>query len=346
MKKTYKKSKKRNNNTQYEFRRAKFPFYQYWVFYYTECYKDKTEKDFATFIKAKSYELAKNILVSKVQEDLPGTKIKAMQGYMLHKDYKNGRSNRHFSIKDWGNVKASSFPNLSNFLFKKETERPEGFDNRFNKTDKEHLKTIGFKKGSQNWSKIHRKGVFLAIDERKGKKWNGDRWVEWDSEERKKTKSKILNSLIVNDGNRTKSAEYLNISRGNLYKLMLRCEDKSWWDKHYPTAKPIPPRVPKEQRSATQRKVMLERMKQGEVPFSKLSKEQKEMCEKNRTKALKKKSESKFNELIPKMKEALSLNRNSRKKAAEYMGIKICTFRKYIIKTKNKVNWAKEFPIN
>ena len=117
MKKTYKKTKKKSSNAQYEFRRANFSFYQYWIFYYTECYKDETEKDFVTFIKAKSYELAKNILVSKVKEDLPGTKIKSTQGYMLHKDYKNGRSNRHFSIKDWENVKASSFPNLSAWLF-------------------------------------------------------------------------------------------------------------------------------------------------------------------------------------------------------------------------------------
>ena len=105
MKKTYKKSQKKN--AQYHYRRETFSFYQYWIFYYTERYKDNSEKDFVTFIKAKSYDLAKSILTAKVKEDIPGTKLKSMQGYMLHKDYKNGRSGRHFSMVDWENVKSS-----------------------------------------------------------------------------------------------------------------------------------------------------------------------------------------------------------------------------------------------
>jgi hypothetical protein len=254
MKKIHQKRGRKKKSLQYKYRRQTFSFYQYWIFYYTEKYQNSSEKDFVTFIKAKSYELAKVILAAKVKEDTPGTKLKSVQGYMLHKDYKNARRGRHFSISDWQNVKSSSFPNLSNFLFKKETERPNGYDNRYNKTDLKHLKTIGFKKGEENWSKKHRKGVFLPIDQRKGKKWNGDRWVKWDSEEMQKTKSQIINALILNDGNRSRSAKYMNISRGNMYKLMLRCEDKPWWDKHYPSPKPKPPRVSKEQRSKAQKK--------------------------------------------------------------------------------------------
>ena len=344
MTKTYKK-RKSNKNSQYKYRRTSFSFYQYWIFYYTEHYKNGSEKDFVTFIKAKSYELAKNILSQKVEEDNPGAKTKSVQGYMLHKNYKNTRSGRHFSMSDWAKVKDSSFPNLSNFLFKKETERPEGFSNRLNKTNLNHLKKIGFKKGKENWSTANRKGLFLPLDQRRGKKWNGDKWVKWCPEEMKKTKSEIINALILEGGNRKNAAKHLNIGRNTLYKLMLRCEEKAWWDKHYPPVKPVPPRVPREQRSATQKKVMKKRMENGEIPFASLTKEQRQAKIANSARTKREKSEKKYNDLIPKMKEALLASNNSRTKAANLMGIKVSTFRKYIQKTKHKIDWASTYPV-
>jgi DNA invertase Pin-like site-specific DNA recombinase len=87
-------------------------------------------------------------------------------------------------------------------------------------------------------------------------------------------------------------------------------------------------------------------MAQGEVPFGNLSEEQLAKKINNSIRTKRKKSEEKWNALIPQMKDALSSNNNSRKKAAISLGIKDCTFRKYIQKTKNKVDWAKDFPIS
>ena len=119
------KNQKKSKGSQYKFRRTEYRFYQYWIIYYTERYQNGSEKDFATFIKAKSYDLAKTILHLKLKEDL-NIKPRAIQGFMLHKGYRNARNFKKLSLSDWADVKNASFPNLNNFLFKKEMTRPEG----------------------------------------------------------------------------------------------------------------------------------------------------------------------------------------------------------------------------
>ena len=154
-----KKRGRKKQGTQAYFRKQQFSFHQYWIFYYTERYPSGDEKDFSTFIKAKSYSLAKIILAAKVKEDHKGAKIKATSGYMLHKNYKHSSTNKHLTIEDWDKIKKSCFPNINNFLFKREIPRPEGYTNRFNKADAKACKTIGFQKGDKNWSRQNRKGI-------------------------------------------------------------------------------------------------------------------------------------------------------------------------------------------
>jgi hypothetical protein len=92
-----KKAGRKKKTSQYKFRRKTFPFNQYWIIYYTELYSDNTEKDFAVFIKTRSYELAKIILKDRVKEDDKSIKLKAMSGYMLHKDYKKHNQSKKFN---------------------------------------------------------------------------------------------------------------------------------------------------------------------------------------------------------------------------------------------------------
>ena len=328
---------------QLQFRKKLFSFHQYWIMYFTERYLNESEKDFVCFIKARSYHLAKKILRDRLAEEKEVLKVKAIQGYMLHKDFK-GRNRSKLSIQDWDDIKSAAFPNLNNFLFKKETPRPENYTNRFNQTDYKHLKTIGFKKGKDNWSTQNRKGLFLPPHQRKGKKWNGDKWIKWDKAERIKVKNEIINALILNNHNRSAAARYLKVSRNTLYKLLCRCESMEWWNEKYPIIRMAPPSIPTEQRSALQKKVMHEKMQKGWSPFSYLTKEQNELRVNNLIKAKKAQSEQYLKSLVPKIKSALENNQNIRSEAAKSINVKPHTFRKWIRKTAHLVDWNSKYP--
>lgn len=251
------------------FRKTEYHFDQYWNIAYTEVYEDGSERDFKTFLKSNSYKNAKKILKARLQEDK--IKIKSIQGFMFHSGYKI--ENKKLTLANWDQIKLAAYPNENDHIFKFEVERPDGYTNRFNKTNYEHLKTIGFKPGPNSYSTLHRKGKHLPIEKRIGKKWNGEKWVEWDKKEMAQTKSRIIEGLIKSANNRKKTAEYLNMGRTQLYKLMKRINGLDWWNKEYPYEKHPPPRVSKEERSATQKIVIKKMMNNGFVPFN-LTKEQ------------------------------------------------------------------------
>jgi transposase len=335
---------RKKNRKQYHFARKTFSYNQFWISYYTEVYEDESQQDFATFIKAKSSRLAKSILIKKSKEDNPSVKIKSARIYMLHKDFVRKSSKRRLDISDWSDVQNCHFPNLNNYLFKYPLERKKGYDYRGGKTNLDHLKTIGFKKGQPNYSTLHRKGNHLPLTERKGKVWNGDRWIEWDKSEMEHAKSKIIDALILNNNNRTKAAKSVKMSKHKFYHLMHRCDTREWWNENYPAPKLIPPKVSTKQRSQTQKKVMLKRKLEGKLKLPNHSPQ----LEQKRLQSLRAYHESISDEhnemIIPKIKKALSENYNVRTLAAKSLGVKHTTFRKWIQKTKHLVNWLEEYP--
>ena len=332
---------RKKKNCQKVFRQTKYTFDQYWNMNYTEKYKNGTEKDFKTFLKSNSFKNAKNILRKKMLED--GVEVKSMQGFMFHSEYK-GSNNRQLTFENWDQIKAASYPNENDFLFKIEIDRPEGYSNRFNKTNHEHLKTIGFKSGPNSYSSVHRKGKHLPIEKRLGKKWTGATWVDWDKEEMEIATARITEALLACDNNRFKASIYLKMGRTQLYKLMKRIKSLDWWNKQFPIKRSPPPRVSKKERSATQSKVMKRMMDEGHVPFGNLTEEQEEKKIKNMRISKKKKTSKRFDYWIPKMEEALQKSSNKRTEASKYLGIKLSHFRKLIQETKHIVNWSEKYP--
>jgi DNA-binding protein Fis len=335
---------RKKHNIQTKARRKHFDFHQYWNISYTERYSDGTEKDFKTFIRAKSYALAKDVLKRRIKEDDPSIKLKAIQGFMFHNNYKSD-TGKTLGIEEWEQIKNSAFPNSSNTVFKFHVPRPDWKSNRFNATNHEHLKTIGFKKGDENWSTIHRKGKSLPYELREGKIWVGHEWREWDKHEMEDTKKRIISALILHGNNRTAAAKDLGINRNSLYKLMRRITGVDW-NKEYPIVRLAPPIIPTEQRSAIQKKVMAKKMESGYIPFSHLTEEQEAKKRLSIKETFRKKREKKLNEFIPLAKKALSECENSRSKAADMMGIKRSYFSKMMRQTKHIVNWSKDFPNN
>ena len=331
-------------NIQTKARRKHFSFHQYWNISYTERYVDGSEKDFKTFIRAKSYVLAKDVLTRRLKEDDPNIKLKAIQGFMFHNDYKSD-TGKTLGLKEWEQIKNSAFPNSSNTVFKFHVPRPDWKSNRFNATNYEQLKGIGFKKGKDNWSTIHRKGKSLPYELRQGKIWVGHEWRDWDKHEMEEVKKRIISALILHNNNRSKAAVELGLNRNSLYKLMSRITGVNWGEE-YPITRPTPPRVPTKQRSATQRRVMNEKMEGGYIPFSDLTEEQESRKRRNIKETFRKKREKRLNEFIPLAKKALSECGNSRSKAADMIGIKRSHFSKMMAQTKHVVNWSKDFPSN
>ena len=158
-------------------------------------------------------------------------------------------------------------------------------------------------------------------------------------------KKRIISALILHNNNRSKTAVELGLNRNSLYKLMSRITGVNWGEE-YPITRPSPPRVPTEQRSATQKRVMNEKMESGYIPFSDLTEEQESRKRRNIKETFRKKREKRLNEFIPLAKKALSECDNSRSKAADMIGIKRSHFSKMMAQTKHVVNWSKDFPSN
>lgn len=336
---------KRKKNKQYRARRKVYQVHQYWNINYTEKYDDGSEKDFKTFIKAKSYDFAKEILLKRLREDDPNIKIKAVQGFLFHQKYKS-QGRKGLGITDWDLIRKAAFPNGNNAIFKHEIIRDPKKSNRFNETDYEHLKTIGFKSGEENWSTIHRKGKILPIDERSHMIFKG-KWVPWDKVCRDNTRKEIIDALIQSRNVRQNAAKILNISRAKLYKLMSRFPEVNW-DEEYPKPNPFEnarkpdPKV----MSEAQKKAMKKRMANGEIPFN-LTPEQEKKRKEGKAKHIarqRKAREERLQSQVPLVKEALEACGNQRKKAAEHLGWKVSYLSKFMRLSKHMVNWSQEYP--
>lgn len=221
----------KKKNIQTIARRTTYSTAQYWSLHYTEAYDDGSERDFKAIIKARSFALAQEILKQKVAEDSPLATIKSLQGFLLHANYR-GLGGKSLRIKDWEDIRCAAFPNENNVLFKTEIERSPEKTNRFNATDLEQLKSIGFKSGAENWSRKHRRGKSLPSSERVGKIYIG-KWVTWDALSRVKVRNQLIYSLIKHDHNRSRAAKEMGVSRNKVYDLFRRFPEIDW-DKEYP----------------------------------------------------------------------------------------------------------------
>jgi len=321
-------------------------FDQYWSLSFTESYSKGTEKDFRTIIKAKSYAIAKKILLIKSEEDNPDVEIKAIQGNMFHKKYKIG--SKTLGIKEWGEIQAACFPNENNHLFKLSLPRPSWKTNRFNgsgKNNKDHIKKIGFKKGKENWAYLNKRGK-LSPEETTHKLYKG-KWIDWDPSEREEKKQEIINALNQAGNVRVDAARILNINRNSLYKLLKKFPEIDF-KKEYPAPKISFPIFSKKEYKEMGKKAWETMKKNGTVPFNGKSFTPEANAKRgasNKERARKVRIE-KFKKLVPQIREALSVSGNCRVSASEYLGIPDKTFRKYLhqIKKEMGINWSKEYP--
>ena len=118
----YKPMTKNASKLQSWFRKKRWSYDQYYKIYFTLFKNLSYEENYVCVIKSRSYEFSKNLLISKIKEDMPDFKVKNIRGYMFHKDYMFERSRvqseNKISIKDWEDIRNCAFPNQNDFLFK------------------------------------------------------------------------------------------------------------------------------------------------------------------------------------------------------------------------------------
>jgi transcriptional regulator with GAF, ATPase, and Fis domain len=298
--------------------------------------------------------MAKKILSEKINEDLPSTKVTILQVNMFHKEY-NSRMGGRLNSAKWESIRAACFPNVLNVLHKKHNPKLD----HLRAEKRKNLKTliasragkdpIGFKSGKENWSAKHRSREALPPEERKGKIWNGGRWLNWDTEEMDKTKNRIINALISSDNVRSKAALLMGINRDSLRKLMDKIPNIDW-DADYPIVKPFSTcdrSISEDERakmSERMKKVMAEKKSKGINPFSHLTDEELSSARKkgrDSHSAKRKKLDAGNAELI---KHALSKNNNIKRRAASYLNKTDKWMRYWMNKTKYLVNWEEEYP--
>jgi hypothetical protein len=113
-------------------RKHTFQHNQYWCLVYTECYKGGKERDFKIFVKARSSDLALNILMLRLQEDDTFLKVRSVTTSIVHDCWHVGDLGRKLSVKEWESIRNVSFPNDWNRIFKFEKKRTKDQFNRFN----------------------------------------------------------------------------------------------------------------------------------------------------------------------------------------------------------------------
>ena len=223
---------RKKRKAQSVFRKTYFHFDQYWSVHYTEKYCNGKEKDFKTVIKARSSDLAKEILVKKTKEDHPEVKLKAITTFMFHKD---GEINGvHLNMGDWALIRQACFPNEVSIIFKYNQPRPKGYNNRFNKQT--GSRTGLFKKGNNSRRIVHHKQY---TREEKSKMLFKGKWVPWPESEREALKERIIFLFKAFDNNRTAVSKKLGFpSPKSLRKILDEKFIEIDWAKDFPIPNP------------------------------------------------------------------------------------------------------------
>ena len=143
-------------------RKQKFSVDRYWCVSYTEKYKDTSERDFKTVVKARSAELAKIILKDRLSEDKYFSSIVSPICSLIHSKWNIRAFCKPLTITQWAAIRAVAFPNDRNKVFKFEKKRREGQVNRFNTTQrdlsdkrKSELRVMAIDLSKQYLSLIH-----------------------------------------------------------------------------------------------------------------------------------------------------------------------------------------------
>ena len=193
---------------------VKFQFDQYWSIKYTEVDPNSKESDYKVIIKARSYDLAKSILKIKSKKASPHCKIKGVIVNMLHTN--SVVNSLKLTLKDWECIKASSFPNSVDVLFRFKSERSE-----------KHKKQIKKLRGQPSINHLSGFSQNLTQKQKNHMKWDG-KWKPWPKLEREAFKERMFIGLKLNNNCRLKAAKYMSVSQRHFQTLLKKFPEVDW----------------------------------------------------------------------------------------------------------------------
>tara|TARA_Y100001963_G_scaffold56242_1_gene78650 strand:- start:5777 stop:7039 length:1263 start_codon:yes stop_codon:yes gene_type:complete len=232
-------------------RRQKFSSDRYWCISYTEKSIHGVERDFKTFIKARSAKLATEILEGRLKEDKEFSRMSTAVASLVHKKWNIRALHKPLTISQWAAVRALSFPNDRNKVFKFEKERQKGQVNRLNTAQKElsEERKTHLRKMAYNLSQEYLKDTFKPLcpklreecTQRAYKARKG--YASLNNPDHKERELTFLRNLMQEcGGNKQYAADSIGVSRSVLYRALKRFKGDVDWEKEYPLTytRPVP----------------------------------------------------------------------------------------------------------
>tara|TARA_B110000196_G_scaffold317461_1_gene330660 strand:+ start:4904 stop:6118 length:1215 start_codon:yes stop_codon:yes gene_type:complete len=224
------------SNVQNKHRFKKFSSNQYWVVHFSEMLGGELLGNYRTLIKARSGELAKEILLKRISEENKDIKIISILFYFFHKGFSRFSGVKlNSSISTWDHIRKISFPNEFNKIFKLEKYKkysylhPMGRGEQHVSKELNNARIARLKKFSDK-----KRGCVLPKSPEAKKQFGKKTYVSLRDISFKKIEIKFLKGLMKkNKGNKSACGDELGICSSG-FRRYLKKFDEIDWDKEYP----------------------------------------------------------------------------------------------------------------
>ena len=317
-------------------RREKFSSDRYWCVSYTERSKHGDERDFKTIIKARSANLAVQILTDRLKEDADFSKVITPLPSLIHKKWNIRAFNKPLTVSQWAALRAVSFPNDRNKVFKFEKERQEGQINRYNTRQGElsDQRKAVLQTQATALAKEYIKNTFKPLCPELAAECNKSTHVKahklrkgfaslTNDEHRNKERAFLRALMEKCGGNRQYAADTAGVTRTVLHRALKRFNKEVDWKKEYPLTYTRP--VPNSMACPKARQKLSESLKKSghkPPPVNKGTPQYKKW-KKSITARWDEKSAEILDQWKPKITTALRENDHHRKNSASSLGISV-----------------------
>jgi len=224
------------SNVQNKHRFKKFSSNQYWVVHFSEMLGGELLGNYRTLIKARSGELAKEILLKRISEENKDIKLISILFYFFHKGFSRFSGVKlNSSISTWDHIRKISFPNEFNKIFKLEKDKkysylhPMGRGEQHVSKELNNARIARLKKFSDK-----KRGCVLPKSPEAKKQFGKKTYVSLRDISFKKMEIKFLKGLMKkNKGNKSACGDELGIT-SSAFRRYLKKFDEIDWNKEYP----------------------------------------------------------------------------------------------------------------
>jgi DNA-binding protein Fis len=224
------------SNIQNKYRFKKFSSNQYWVVHFSEMLGGKLLGNYRTVIKARSGEMAKEILLKRISEENENIKLISILFYFFHKGFSRFSGVKlSSSISTWDHIRKISFPNEFNKIFKLKKDKKYSYLHPMGRGEQRPSKELNneriarLKKFSDK-----KRGCVLPKSPEAKKRFGENSYVSLKDLTFKGMETKFLKGLMKkNKGNKSACGDELGIG-SSAFRRYLQKFDGVDWNKEYP----------------------------------------------------------------------------------------------------------------